>query len=169
MMTMNLQALRFSSIMLTSFTMSAAFCHLLEMQPKKKYEKGLYVRLHRTLYPNYGRVAGIAEILSVLSTLGLTLRMRRQESKGARLAGVAAGCLAAAHTVFQTLVSPVNKTMASWPLDSIPDDWMRLRDQWEHGHATRAFLTIGALTSLVLDVVRDTRSQDGKSLAPMAR
>lgn len=36
-----------------------------------RYETPLYVRLHRTLYANFGEVAARAEALGVVTTLGL--------------------------------------------------------------------------------------------------
>lgn len=69
--TARMRVWRFVSIMSSAVSMSAAFAHLMELPAKMKYEPSLYVRLHRTLYPTYGKTAGIAEILSVLTTLGL--------------------------------------------------------------------------------------------------
>lgn len=42
-------------------TMTAAVAHLMELPAKMRYERSPYVRLHRTLYPNFGRTAGPAE------------------------------------------------------------------------------------------------------------
>jgi hypothetical protein len=123
--------------MLSALTMSAAFSHLLELGPKKGFDAGLYVKLHRTLYPNYGRVAGMAEFLAVLSSMALALRERR------RFEVAGAGLLPATHGVFYALVHPANRTMAAWPLDQIPADWTRWRDQWEYSHAARAALVDG--------------------------
>jgi hypothetical protein len=53
-----LNAFRLSSIMTTAMTMSAAVAHLMELPAKMHYEAPLYVRLHRTLYPTFGRTAG---------------------------------------------------------------------------------------------------------------
>lgn len=146
---MDFRLWRFSSIMLTSLFTSAAVAHVLELPPKMRFEPSLYVKLHRTLYPNFGRIAGVAEILALLSTGGLGWRLRRQRAKAFPLTAVAAGSLAAAHAAFWTLVSPANKTMASWPLDSIPPDWTGWRAQWEYTHAVRAVLGMAALSTLV--------------------
>jgi hypothetical protein len=140
---MNLRMWRFLSIMSTAVTVSAALCHLMELPPKMRYAPPVYVKLHRTLYPNFGRIAGMAEILAVLSTSGLAWSVRK------RSIIAAAGCLAAAHGAFWALVNPANVTMANWPLDAIPPDWTRWRDQWEYTHASRAVLTTGALGMLV--------------------
>jgi hypothetical protein len=69
--------------------------------------------------------------------------------------------MATAHGAFWLVVSPANTTMGSWPLDSIPPDWSRWRNQWEYAHATRALLVTGALGSLVWSVLRDTSGRVG--------
>jgi hypothetical protein len=153
---MGLYLWRFSSIMSTAVTMTAAFGHLMELPPKMHFAPRLYVALHRTLYPNFGRIAGVAEILAVVTTGALAWRLRKQRSKAYPLTASAAGALAAAHGAFWSLVSPANTTMANWPLDSIPPDWTRWRNRWEYTHAVRALLITGALGALVSSVLQET-------------
>jgi hypothetical protein len=135
--------------------MSAAVAHLMELPAKMRYERSLYVRLHRTLYPNFGRIAGVAEALSLATTGVLAWRLAKRRDQASSLTTAAAACLAAAHGAFWALVSPANTTMASWPLESIPSDWARWRDQWEYTHATRAVLVTGALGALVASLLRE--------------
>lgn len=143
----------FITIMLVSVTMWALGGHVLELGPKMSFEPHLYVSLHRTLYPNFGRFAGIAEVLSVLSTVVLALRLRHVRTLAVPTA-FAAGFLVVAHVLFWILVYPANVTMAAWPLDQIPDDWTHWRDRWEYGHAARAVLTFAALGLLVGSLLR---------------
>jgi hypothetical protein len=143
-----LHVLRFSSIMTTALAAAAAVAHLLEMPAKRRYERSMYVRLHRTLYSNFGRVAGPAEAAAVVTTGMLAWRLRQRHATTIAPAA-AAGCLAAAHGAFWTVVNPVNVEMLRWRLDAIPSDWSMLRDRWEYGHAARACLLTGALAALV--------------------
>jgi hypothetical protein len=143
-----LHVLRFSSIMTTALAAAAAVAHLMEMPAKRRYERGMYVRLHRTLYGNFGRVAGPAEAAAIVTTGMLAWRLRRRNTTTLAPAA-AAGCLAAAHGAFWTIVNPVNVEMLRWRLDAIPADWSTLRDRWEYGHAARACLLTGALAALV--------------------
>lgn len=142
-----LKACRFSSITSTAVTMSAAVAHLMELPGKMKYEAALYVRLHRTLYPTFGRTAGPAEAWAVATTAALTWLARQRDRQSSRPALVAAGCLAAAHGIFWSVVQPVNVEMMRWPLDAIPKDWTKWRDRWEYGHAVRAVLVTAALAA----------------------
>src|SRR5687767_6871303 len=116
---MTLKIWQFATIMLMAVAMSAAFAHLMEMPAKMTFEQRLYVSLHRTLYPNFGRIAGIAEVLAVIAVVGLTWRLRNQETMFVPLL-VSALLMVAAHVIFWILVQPANSTMASWSLDAIP-------------------------------------------------
>ena len=151
---MSLRLCRFSSIMSTAVSMSAAVAHLMELPAKMSYDRDLYVRLHRTLYPNFGRFAGVAEILSVVLTAGLAWKDRQQRSDKLTLTTAAASSLVAAHGAFWTIVHPANTTMANWPLEAIPPDWERWRERWEYAHALRAVLVTGALGALVWSEVQ---------------
>jgi hypothetical protein len=114
--------------MSTAVTMSAAFAHLMELPAKKRYAPSLYVKLHRTLYPNFGRIAGPAESIAVVTTAGLAWWVRKRNPDAFPLTAIAAGSLAAAHGAFWALVHPANETMSSWKLDAIPPEWTRWRD-----------------------------------------
>jgi len=152
-----LRAFQCASIMVTAVTMSAAVAHLMEMPAKMRYERELYVRLHRTLYPTFGTTAGPAEALAVASTAALAWRAQRNHCPSSRLTVVAAACLAAAHGMFWRVVQPANVEMMRWPLDAIPRDWATWRNRWEYGHAVRAGLVtagLGALTWAVLSCGR---------------
>jgi hypothetical protein len=145
----------FSAIMLMALAMAAAVCHLMELPAKMTFDAPLYVMLHRTLYPNFGRTAGIAEFLSVVAVVGLAWRVRKE--KAAFLPTMfSAICMVAAHAVFWVLVQPANVTMMNWPLGEIPAEWTHWRNQWEYSHAARAVLIILAFGALVISVIRET-------------
>jgi hypothetical protein len=137
------------SLMTTAVAMTAAVAHLMELPAKMRYEPSLWVRLHRTLYPNFGRTAGPAEAAAVLSTHLLAWRTRRDQPDAFRSRAVAAGCLATAHAVFWAVVQPVNVEVSRWRLDRIPREWKQQRNRWEYGHAIRAGLVTAALAALV--------------------
>ena len=65
------------------------------------------------------------------------------------------------------LVQPVNVTMLSWELNSIPSDWPNWRDQWEYGHADRALLLFGALAVQVFSVIQETPTE-ASTTSPVA-
>jgi hypothetical protein len=143
------------SLMSTAVTMTAAVAHLMELPAKMRYEPSLWVRLHRTLYSNFGRTAGPAEAAAVISTNLLAWRTRHEQPEAFRSTAVAAACLAAAHAIFWGVVQPVNAEVVRWPLDSIPRDWTKQRDRWEYGHAIRAGLVTAALGALIMSMRRE--------------
>jgi Domain of unknown function (DUF1772) len=145
------------SMMSTAMTMTAAVAHLMEMPAKMRYEPSLWVRLHRTMYPNFGRTAGPAEAAAVISTNLLAWLTRRERPEAFQLTAIAAACLAAAHAVFWGVVQPVNTEVVRWPLDAIPQDWTKQRDRWEFGHAIRAGLVTVALGALVTSIDQHSR------------
>jgi hypothetical protein len=150
-----LPAGQFAAIMATGVTMTACVAHAMELPAKMRYEPSLYVRLHRTLYSNFGRIAGPAEALAVVSTAVLASWCRFKRPRAFPLTAAAAGCLAATHAIFWSVVNPVNVEMIKWPLDAIPPDWTTARDRWEYGHAVRAALVTSAFTALLASVVAE--------------
>lgn len=148
-----LQSGRFVAIMATAIAMTACVAHALELPAKMRYEPPLYAMLHRTLYPNFGRFAGPAESLAVVSTVALAWWCRLRRHHAFPLTAGAAGCLVGAHVIFWSVVHPVNVEMIEWPLDAIPPDWTVARDRWEYGHAVRAVLVTSAMAALVASVL----------------
>jgi hypothetical protein len=140
---------RFISMMSTAIAMSAAVAHLLELPAKMTYEPTLYVRLHRTLYDLFGKIAGPVEVVAVVATVALAWWMRRRHPDEFAVTAFAAAALVLAHGIYWIVVQPANIEMFRWSLTAVPQDWMRWRDRWEYGHAVRAILisvAMGALT-----------------------
>jgi hypothetical protein len=48
--------------------------------------------------------------------------------------------------------------MAALTPESLPADWMRLRNQWEYTHAARAVLESVALAALVLSMLAENET-----------
>ena len=153
---MLLRIWRLFSILLTALAFATAFAHLLELAPKLGYQAGLYTSLHRTLYSNYARVGGFAEVAALFAVSGLAWRVRARRRGVFPLTLSAAGCLLISLFVFFALVEPANRVMASWPLDAVPVDWTLWRDRWEFSHAVRALLMLGALITLIVSVLQET-------------
>jgi hypothetical protein len=146
---MALTAWRLLTIMLAALSMGVALCHLLELPGKMALDGALWLTLLQILYPPaFGTIGGFFEVGAVVSAGVLTFLVRdRGPSFGWTLAATV--LLVASHAVFWIWVAPVNAAMAPLTPDTLPADWMELRDQWEYAHATRAVLQIIALGSLV--------------------
>jgi hypothetical protein len=155
---MFLKIWRFLTILITSISMSATFAHLLELPAKMKYDGGMWLTLLQTLYPpGFGTIGGYSEAIAVIMVLVLTFLVRRRRSAfGWTLFG--AICLIATHAAFWIWVSPVNATLLPLTPDTLPANWIHLRNQWEYTHAARAILQILALSALVVSILVETPS-----------
>ena len=74
-------------------------------------------------------------------------------------------CLVAAHVAFWVWIAPVNATLVPLTPETLPPDWMRLRNQWEYTHAARAVLQIIALGALVFSILVEPPNQHFQRLA----
>lgn len=149
-----MKTLRFLTLMLTALSMGAAFAHLLEMPAKLNYDGALWLHLLQTLYPAFGRIAGVCEIVAVVGSLALVIAVRKRPL-AFRWTLFGALCLVATHAIFWVWVAPVNAMMAPLTPETLPADWARLRDQWEFAHAARAVLQIIALAALISSMLAE--------------
>lgn len=152
---MYLRSWRFLTIMLSVVAAGAALGHLLELPGKMQLNAYPYVMTHRILYPTFGRVAGTAEVLALLSVIGLAWRIR---TRGAAFPWVVAAvvCQSIALVVYFLFVHPANMQMQYWQLDALPWGWFSWRDRWEYGHAVRALLLLGAVSTQVVAILQET-------------
>lgn len=152
---------RLVTIMLTALSMGTALCHLLEMPAKITYEGALWLTLLQTLYrPAFGTIGAFFEVGAVVTAVVLAFLVRRRPAFVWTLLG--ALCLVVAHAAFWIWVAPVNATMSPLTPETLPADWMRLRNQWEYTHAARAVLQIVALGALVFSILVEVPT-DGSS------
>ncbi len=146
---------RLLTIMLTALSLGPALGHLLELPAKMIYDSALWLTVSKTLYATFGTVGAAFEVGAVITTLGLAIlvRQRRPAFEWTILAAV---CVALTHAAFWIWLAPVNATIAVLTPETLPADWMGLRDQWEYTHAARAVLQIIALGALAISILVET-------------
>jgi hypothetical protein len=165
---MLLRTCRWLTLTLTALSMGVAFAHALQLLPKMQYAPALYLTLFKSLYEYYGKIAGWFEVGAVLAAIALVYLVRdRRPAFLPTLIGTA--CLVAAHAAYWIWVAPANNLMASWPVESPPADWTRVRDQWEYTHLARFFLQLLALAALQLSVVLETPDMAAETVATEQR
>lgn len=149
---------RLITVMFIGLSMGTALCHLLEMPAKMTYEGSLWLTLLQTLYPAFGTIGAFFEVGAVILTviLAFLVRQRRPAFTWTLLGAL---CMVTAHGIFWIWIAPVNAVMASLTPETLPADWMNLRDQWEYTHAARALLEIIALGSVVYSILVETPLQ----------
>ena len=145
-------AARFASIMLESFNFGMSLAHVLEMGPKRELAGPEYAVAQR-IYRRFGRAASLTMPGAVSATL-LSGAVSRDRWKPH---AAAAACMAATVAIWWFLNEPVNREVAEWKPDDLPDDWQQRRDQWEYAHATSAALHAVALGLLVAGAVGQGR------------
>jgi len=62
------------------------------------------------------------------------------------------------HAAFWIWVVPVNAALLPVTPETLPPNWMALRDRWEYTHGVRALLQIVALGALVLSILAEVPS-----------
>jgi hypothetical protein len=156
---------RLVTILLVALSMATAFCHLLEMPAKLKVDGALWLKLLQTLYPPaFGTVGAAAEVGALVMVVCLVFLVRNRRSAfGWTL--LAAICMVVTHAAFWVLVSPVNATMVPLTPDTLPPDWMRLRNQWEYTHAARAILQVVSLGAVVFSTLIEIPTDASRSSA----
>ncbi len=157
---MLLRLWRLLAIMLTALSLGPALGHLLELPAKMRYDGPLWLTVSQTLYAAFGTFGAAFEVGAVLTTVVLVIMVReRRPAFPWTLLG--ALCMVAAHAAFWIWLAPVNATIATLTPQSLPADWMELRNQWETTHAVRAVLQIVALGALVYAVLVETTHSAG--------
>jgi hypothetical protein len=142
---------RFITLLLVALTLGLSFAHTLEMPAKLGYDGALYVTLQQTLYRWWGPplVGAFLEPGAVLATAVLAYRVRGQRPTFALTLAATLLLLLAFPVVFFLAVEPANAVFRQATPQAPPADWMRLRAQWEYGHATRFVLHLAAFAALL--------------------
>lgn len=149
---------RFITLLLVALTMGLSFAHTLEMPAKLEYDGPLYITLQKSLYRWWGPpfVGAFLEPGAVLATAVLTFQARRRRWTFALTLAAALLLLLAFPVVFFVFVEPANAVFRPAMPAAPPADWMRLRSQWEYGHAARFGLHLAAFAALLLSSLGQT-------------
>jgi hypothetical protein len=87
-----------------------------------------------------------ATLISALPVLIGLYRLRRLASFSLTL--VAAGLLAVALVITLNVNVPIDYAIDRWTVDTLPADWMAIRNRWEAYHAARTFVSLAGFGSL---------------------
>lgn len=151
---MLLKTWRFFTITFASLSMAMAFCHLLQMPPRMRYDGAQWIAT-QGLFHMFGTIGAAIEVGALFLAIVLSLALwRRRPAFQWTLFGTA--CLLVAHLAWWIFIAPVNNVIATWTPETIPSDWMWWRSQWEYTHAARALVDILGLSALVISVLVET-------------
>jgi hypothetical protein len=135
-----MKALQFLAVVLTALALVPAGAHLLALPNKMALDETTYLTV-QGIYRGWS-LLGFVPVAALAADLALAIGARRQP-RPARLALVAALCLAATLVVFFFWTDPASRATADWTSSSAA--WLTLRRQWEYSQAANAALTFVAL------------------------
>jgi hypothetical protein len=155
---MLLRGWRLITLLLAALALTMESAHLLELPQKMHYDAQMYSAVNTTLYRYFAIVGGVYQVGSIVAAAILAFLVRkRRPSFEWTLAG--ALCLLLAFGIWLTIVAPVNgevtKALGTAPA-SVPAIWMRLRNQWEYGHAAGFVVQLIGVCMLLLSVLVET-------------
>lgn len=139
----------FVALLATALAMGAALAHALELPNKIDMLRDHYFVVQRA-YDGWNRLAYLlaVELVGMLAVIWLY----RSESRVLAPALAALACLVIAQAIFWIWTFPANQATANWTMQ--PDDWERLRREWEYSHLAGAVFQTLAMASLILAVLR---------------
>ena len=65
--------------------------------------------------------------------------------------------------VFFLFIEPVNIVIEQAIPQSLPPNWMQLRNQWEYAHATNFILSLAGFSALLISVLVETPSKRSRN------
>jgi hypothetical protein len=156
---MFLKAWRFITIMVVAVLMTMGFTHLWQLPPRMTYEGALWFDT-LTFYLKFGPSGPgpLVEMAALITTLVLLFLVRGRRP-AFDLTLLALVVLALSTVAWWVFVYPVNRELLSWTIDTLPQNWVAFRNQWEYTNAARAILMVIALGALALSVILETRSE----------
>jgi hypothetical protein len=52
---------------------------------------------------------------------------------------------------------PIDNQIKTWTAESVPNDWLALRDRWQLFHTARTFTSLASFASFALAIILPTR------------
>lgn len=145
---MRLKVVQFFALLLTALALVPSGAHLFVLMNKISLGAEQYF-IVQNIYRGWS-LFGIVLFGALISNLVLAALLRGWRLPFA-FGLIAFLCIALTLVIFFTWTYPANQATGNWT--SIPDDWERLRRQWEYSHAANAVLTFAALCSVILSVL----------------
>jgi Domain of unknown function (DUF1772) len=137
----------FTNLLLAALLVGAMFAVWLEFNPAA-LNAGTYVVVHqhavRTLDPALP-LLGAATILVTIAAAVLG----RADSTRLWLLIATAACFAASGLITRFLNMPINAIVMTWRTDSLPSNWMALRNAWWRWHCLRLVTGLAGFSLLV--------------------
>jgi hypothetical protein len=145
-----LTVLKILTLFLTMLTLAPGLAHLFELPNKIGLPRDAYF-IVQGIYAGWAWF-GVVILAAIAANLILAFRLWRHNRRAALFAVCSAALIAVSLAVFFTWTFPANQATLNWT--TIPDDWERLRAEWEYSHAANALINTGAFLATAAAVIR---------------
>jgi hypothetical protein len=142
----------FFALLATALAMGGALAHALELPNKIVMSREQYFVVQRA-YDGWNQLAYLlaVELAGILAVMWLY----RAQPRVLWLAVVALACFLASQAIFWIWTFPANQATDNWTMQ--PDNWERLRREWEYSHLAGALFQAFAMVALIIAVLRRGR------------
>jgi hypothetical protein len=153
---MALRIVQLLAVVLTALALIPSGAHLFALPNKIGLAQEQYF-IVQNIYRGWA-LFGAVLFPAALANFALAFMLR---GRGAPfvLALLAGLCVTATLVIFFIWTYPANQATTNWT--TIPEDWERLRRQWEYSHAANALVTFVAFCAVTLSVLA-TREGTGQ-------
>ena len=146
------EVLFFVAMLSSAMALGGALAHLFELPNKIGLPQDEYFIVQQA-YRGWSLLGWL--LLVQLASIVAVAVLSRRERRIFRPVVAAALFLLAAQTVFWVFTFPTNVATENWTV--APDNWERLRRQWEYSHAVGALFQLLVTASLILAAIRRAR------------
>jgi hypothetical protein len=157
-----LKTLRFIVLLLSTLTVGMKLAHVLELAPKLQLASEIYLVVQTNLYRLFATLGPIFDVGMVVVALVLLARVYRQPAF--RYTAVSVAAMFLSLIVWGLFVLPANAPINAWlATGTMPEDWMKWRDQWQYGQALSFVCDLIAYCVLLFSVIRETPERESAS------
>jgi amino acid transporter len=142
----------FFSLLFTALALAPALAHLFVLPNKIHLSRNDYLIVQQ-IYRRWEWL-GVFLVLALIANLLLTIATRHQANIFI-FNILACICIAVSLVVFFSFTFPANEQTYNWTM--LPDNWQKLRRQWEYSHAVNAGIYFIAFMSLIISVLKMQR------------
>jgi hypothetical protein len=146
------EVLFFVAMLASAMALGGALAHLFELPNKIGLPRDEYFIVQQA-YRGWSLLGWL--LLVQLASIVAVAVLSRREPRILQPVVAAAVFLVAAQAVFWAFTFPTNVATENWTV--APDDWERLRRQWEYSHALGALFQLLVTASLILAAIRRAR------------
>ena len=143
----------FVALLATALALGGALAHALELPNKIGLSRDDYFVVQQ-VYRGWDRLA-VLLLVELVAMIALAVMSRRRPRVFWPVVA-AIFCLLSAQLLFWLFTFPANVATENWT--RMPDDWERLRTQWEYSHLAGAIFQILAMTALIVAALTHART-----------